>query len=65
MYNFYKYSSEKGSSGYLLYQDIGWKWDKINFVTRIAFFDAETYENRLYSYENDVLYAFSMFPHIQ
>ena len=59
LYNFYKYGNEKGSSGYLLYQDIGWKWSKINFILRLAFFDAETYENRLYSYENDVLYAFS------
>ncbi len=59
MYNFYKYGNEKGSSGYLLYQDLGWKWSKINFITRIAFFNALEYENRLYSYENDVLYVFS------
>lgn len=59
MYNFYKYGNKKGSSGYLLYQDLGWKWEKINFITRIAFFNAKEYENRLYSYENDVLYAFS------
>ena len=59
MYNYYKYANEKGSSGYLLYQDLGWKWSKINFIARIAFFNAPEYENRLYSYENDVLYAFS------
>ena len=59
LYNYYKYGNEKGSSGYLLYQDFGWKWSKINFILRLAFFDAESYENRLYSYENDVLYAFS------
>ena len=59
MYNYYKYANEKGSSGYLLYQDLGWKWEKINFILRLAFFNASKYENRLYSYENDVLYAFS------
>ena len=59
MYNYYKYANEKGSSGYLLYQDLGWKWEKINFILRLAFFNASEYENRLYSYENDVLYAFS------
>lgn len=59
MYNYYKYANEKGSSGYLLYQDLGWKWEKINFISRLAFFNASKYENRLYSYENDVLFAFS------
>ncbi len=59
MYNYYKYANEKGSSGYLLYQDLGWKWEKINFILRLAFFNASEYENRFYSYENDVLYAFS------
>ena len=57
--DYYEYGNEKGSSGYLLYQDLGWKFSKINFILRLAFFDAQTYENRLYSYENDVLYAFS------
>ena len=59
MYNYYKYANEKGSSGYLLYQDLGWKWEKINFILRLAFFNVSEYENRLYSYENDVLFAFS------
>lgn len=59
VYNYYKYANEKGSSGYLLYQDLGWKWEKINFILRLAFFNVSEYENRLYSYENDVLFAFS------
>lgn len=49
------------SNGYLIYQDVGIRPEKSNFsfITRFALFDAPAYDNRLYAYENDVLYAFT------
>ncbi len=57
--NMFQKEYEENSLGYMLYQDIFWKpkAGKIQLNTRIAYFDAETYENRIYAYENDVLYA--------
>lgn len=50
---------EDNSLGYLFYQDIFWKPDvgKIQLNTRLAYFQTDTYDNRIYAYENDVLYA--------
>jgi len=47
--------------GYMMYQDVIWKpkpqWA---FAARYALFDTDTYHERIYAYENDVLYAFSV-----
>jgi len=48
--------------GYLFYQDIGYslpsgKW---NISARYAVYKTDSYDNRIYAYENDVLYAFSI-----
>ena len=50
------------SQGYLLYQDIAYRPRKIPtvFYTRLAFFDTKDYDSRIYAYENDVLYSFSV-----
>lgn len=49
-------------SGILLYQDIALSFPKpdISIHTRIAYFDTDSYDERLYAYENDVYYAFSI-----
>ncbi len=53
--------NKENENGWLVYQDINYKFStfplKIN--ARIAFFDAP-YNARMYAYENDVLYAFSI-----
>jgi len=49
-------------TGYLAYQDIGWKSpsQKVSLAFRYAVFDTDSYEERWYAYENDVLYSFSV-----
>lgn len=48
--------------GYLIYQDLNWRPAKGNtsLSMRYAIFDTDSYDERIYSYENDVLYAFSV-----
>lgn len=50
---------ENDNKGYMFYQDIFWKPEvgKIQLNSRIAYFQTDTYDNRIYAYENDVLYA--------
>jgi len=47
--------------GYMMYQDVIWRprtqWA---FSARYALFDTDTFDERIYAYENDVLYAFSV-----
>ena len=48
--------------GFLLYQDILFRPANLPFslAFRYALFDTDSYNARLYAYENDVLYAYSM-----
>lgn len=48
--------------GVIASQDVSYSFTKIplKMDIRFQFFDAQNYENRLYSYEKDVLYAFSI-----
>jgi hypothetical protein len=52
-------------TGYLVFQDIRWTPSHIplslNF--RLAMFDTDSYNERIYAYEHDVLYAFSVPGH--
>lgn len=48
--------------GFLIYHDAQYKPQRIPFVfsVRFAIFDTDTWDSRLYAYENDVLYSFSI-----
>ncbi|MDP4964354.1 MAG: hypothetical protein NWQ55_04735, partial [Salibacteraceae bacterium] len=49
--------------GYLLYQDLVYspKWPaKYQIKLRYALFDTKSYNGRIYAYEHDVLYSFSV-----
>ena len=48
--------------GILIFQDINLSFPKVNIETkcRIAFFDTDSYEERLYAYENDLYYSFNI-----
>ncbi|MFO7880074.1 MAG: ComEA family DNA-binding protein [Bacteroidota bacterium] len=53
---------EEREDGWLLSQDIIWQLQNapLRFVTRFALFRTDSYNTRIYSYEYDVLYAFSI-----
>ena len=58
----YRESSEYKGNGYLVYQDILWRplsW-RLSLVLRYALFDTDSYDERLFAYENDVMYAFTI-----
>jgi DNA uptake protein ComE-like DNA-binding protein len=58
----YNEENKENSYGFIIYQDILFRPpDKPYELTfRYAVFDADTYDSRVYTYENDVLYAFSI-----
>ncbi|MFT5886060.1 MAG: hypothetical protein ACI9IP_002524 [Arcticibacterium sp.] len=60
-YNSFKYETQGRSNGYAIIQDIEGSIGKLQLKSRIALFNTESYDSRIYAYENDVLYAVS-FP---
>ena len=58
----YKVGNEATQNGYLVYQDVSYKQMKspITFSIRYCLFDTETYDSRIYAFENEVLYAYSI-----
>ena len=58
----YKQEFEGTENGYLIYQDILYRPKKfpLELTFRYALFDTDGYDSRIYTYENDVLYAFSV-----
>lgn len=59
----YDKESLEQSDGWLFYQDVFWRDGRRGLQTniRVAYFNTQSYNSRLYAYENDVLYA-SSFP---
>lgn len=61
----FEHSGYKGlqkENGFLVFQDIQFHPLKIpvNISARIAYFKTDSYNSRIYAYENDLLYAFSI-----
>lgn len=56
------YSAIENEKGLLIFQDIGFTPNKIPIKTtfRIAWFSTDSYNSRIYAYENDLLYTFSI-----
>jgi len=54
--------SEPISRGFMAYQDVVWSWRKVplRIAARYALFDTDNFDSRIYAYENDVLYFFSI-----
>jgi len=50
------------TDGYLIYQDIIYKplGKNYSFTARYALFDTDGFDSRIYTYENDILYEFSI-----
>ncbi|MCZ4693249.1 hypothetical protein DWB61_06660 [Ancylomarina euxinus] len=57
-----EYKKSKKENGYLLYQDLIYHHSQLPFTTsiRYALFDTDSFNTRIYAYENDILYAFSI-----
>lgn len=53
------------SNGYLLYQDVSYNFKKIPLTlhARYALFQTDSYDSRIYAYENDLLYVITILPY--
>ncbi|MFD1552038.1 hypothetical protein DNU06_00940 [Putridiphycobacter roseus] len=60
-YAFYDFNKTT-SKGIVLFQDVIYKFNKIplKLYARYAVFDTDDYNSRIYTYENDLLYVFSI-----
>jgi hypothetical protein len=58
----YQHQPEAQSKGYLIYQDLQYRPDNfpVKFTLRYALFNTDDYDTRIYAYENNVLYRFSV-----
>ncbi len=54
------YSGDEHFTGWMVMQDLIWKGKKAGASFRYTLFDIEDYNSRIYSYEPDVLYAFTI-----
>lgn len=54
---------ESRESGYMVYQDVIWECQRtaLRMQCRLAWFDTDSYQSRIYAYEHNVLYGYS-FP---
>ena len=61
-YSRYRRGEGEAEEGFLIYQDVTFDPVKfpVSFSTRLAWFDTDSYNTRIYAYENDVLYAYSL-----
>ncbi|MEZ5084413.1 MAG: helix-hairpin-helix domain-containing protein [Bacteroidales bacterium] len=61
-YGLNKFNDGYKGAGFIIFHDIKWNppGDRLDIYFRYALFDTDTYDERLYAYENDVLYAFSV-----
>ena len=61
-YAHYRNDDGSDSHGYFLCQDVAYKPENKPFslTFRYAIFDTDDYDSRVYAYENDVLYSFSV-----
>jgi hypothetical protein len=50
----------KESKGFMIAQDVSFSTDKLSLTGRFSLFDSEDYDSRLYMYERDLLYVYSI-----
>uniref|UniRef100_UPI003217478F ComEA family DNA-binding protein n=1 Tax=uncultured Draconibacterium sp. TaxID=1573823 RepID=UPI003217478F len=56
------FKSQTHENGYLIFQDVQYSPQELplNLSARIAWFSTASYNSRIYAYENDILYTFSI-----
>ncbi|MCM0041672.1 MAG: helix-hairpin-helix domain-containing protein [Algoriphagus sp.] len=52
--------NQANTQGWMLIQDISFKQEKWKLIARMALFDTETFDNRLYTYEHNALGTFAI-----
>ncbi|WP_346862136.1 helix-hairpin-helix domain-containing protein [uncultured Draconibacterium sp.] len=59
------YRGQKKENGFLVFQDAQFQPQNtpLTIAARIAWFSTESYDSRIYAYENDILYTFSIPPY--
>lgn len=62
VYSRYQEGEEPAEHGFMIFQDLQYDLRKVplSFDVRFALFDAESFDTRMYAYESDVLYSFSV-----
>lgn len=58
--NVFRYVNASPSKGYVIMQDIEGSIKRLQLKGRFAYFSTDNYDSRIYTYENDVLYAVSL-----
>ncbi|CAH0997309.1 hypothetical protein EMA8858_03440 [Emticicia aquatica] len=58
--NTFQYVNAYKSIGYVFMQDLEGSIKKAQVKSRIAYFNTDNYDSRIYAYENDVLYAVTL-----
>ncbi len=58
--NTYQYATRSQSRGYAIMQDLEGSIKKLQLKGRVAYYNTDNYDSRIYVYENDVLYAISL-----
>lgn len=48
------------SQGYMIFQDVKYDREKWRLTARMAFFDTDDFDSRIYSFENNALWTFSI-----
>ena len=56
----FKHQTENEEQGFLGYIEAGYNWKRISSNVRIQYFETNSYNSRIYVYESDVLYSFSI-----
>ncbi len=59
-----EYKGMKKENGIMIFQDVKYLVETlpVNLSARIAWFSTDSYDSRIYAYENDLLYTFSIPP---
>lgn len=58
----YRIGNNDPTGGFMIYQDVIYKpiGYPLSFTTRLALFDVDDFNSRIYAFENDVIYSFSI-----
>ncbi len=61
-FSLYEIDGQAPTRGFMIYQDVLYKplAFPLSFTARFALFDAEDFNSRIYAYENDLIYSFSI-----